>query len=392
MNLAALLDLGVPFDHLVRELANLPLEGYHIDVSTDSKNGIMGTRVDVVLDEKKHDHHHHGHHHHEHRTLTNIENLLAASTLSTNVIETSLKIFRLLANAEGKVHGMPPEEVHFHEVGAVDSIVDIVGAAICLDYLKPDSITSSLVELGSGTIRCQHGVMTVPAPATALLATGFPHGIGGTDHEATTPTGAAYIAAMVGTFSPRIQGICRAAGIGIGHRDSKCLPNILRVFLYETETNNASRESLLIQEENLEIHANIDDMTPEHLAFLAESLFEAGACDVWQEPIVMKKGRLATKVCSLLPPSRLDNVRDAFFRHSTTLGIRIRTVVKSALPRKKITVTTPWGTLPAKLAESPDGAIRLKPEYDACRDMAQDYHITLEQIRKEISRNESHDD
>ncbi len=411
MNLAALVNLGVPADYLMDELSKLPVNGYKISIDQASKNGIVGTQVNVMLEDETghfhaddgmcnftHDLHHGGHHHeevvdelhlhlhhgegeqqhhHEHRSFRDIEQMLLSSELKPNVVQIALSVFRKLAEAEGEVHGRQPEEVHFHEVGAIDSIVDIVGAAICLDYLKPDQITSTAVELGSGTVRCQHGVMTIPAPATAILAQDFPSSLGGTDHEATTPTGAALIATLVSQFSPHLQGDCLRTGIGIGHRDSTVLPNILRVFLYETDDEAVPDFNI---QDAVEVHANIDDMTPEHLSFLQERLLEVGADDAWQEPIVMKKGRLATKVCALTSPQRLSAVQKTFFKYSSTLGLRIYPVCKYILPRDIYEVETPWGLVHVKETVLSDGTVRVKPEFDECRAIAQTYEIPLDEV------------
>ena len=375
MNLAALIDLGVPVDHLRSQLAKLPVHGYELITVDDETSG---TKLTVKLTHH-HDHHEgHGDHHH-HRSFSDIRDLIAASSLSDAVKQRSTSIFRTLAEAEATVHKTTPEQVHFHEVGAVDSIVDIVGAAICLEYLDVTLITSSTVELGSGTITCAHGIMSVPAPATTILAKKFPSSLGGTDHEATTPTGAAILATIVDQFDDRMVGTLKAAGTGIGHRQSSMLPNVLRVFLYDDANGIEKEDGASILE------ANIDDMTAEYLGFLVDKLLAEGANDAWIEPIIMKKNRPASKVCALCHAKDMDRLMDIFFLHSSTLGIRIQSVAKFAIPRETRLIETPWGMVHVKQATLPDGSIRTKPEFDDCRTIAERENIPLSKVMNAIS-------
>ena len=246
MNLGALLDLGVDEDYVRRELSKLNLDAeYELQVKKDNKKGISGTRVDVVLKNVPHvhDHHHHheahngmeeesdsGHTHHAHRNLKDIENIIINSNLSDRVKKVSLAIFMKVAEAEAKVHGKPLYEVHFHEVGAVDSIVDIVGAAVCLDYLKVDKVMASSVQLGGGFVKCAHGIIPIPAPATVEILKNIPVKSGIVSFETTTPTGAAILAANVGTFTDHMDFSVEKIGYGIGHRDLE-IPNVLRIYI-----------------------------------------------------------------------------------------------------------------------------------------------------------------
>lgn len=421
MNLAALIDLGVPPSWVEEQCALLDLPGFHIVVEKAEKSGLWGTKVTVHdnpahegqghkhehahehahphshdhsghahehlhehgTTEHAHEHghhthevheaHDHGHHHHEHRSFADIRTLIERSRLPESVKQRATGIFAVLAEAEGQVHGKTPDEVHFHEVGAVDSLIDIVGAAICLDYLKPDRITSTSVELGSGTVRCAHGVLPVPAPATLLLMKGLPSSIGGTDHEATTPTGAAIMKTVVDEFNPTLSGTCVATGLGIGHRDSSRRPNVLRASLWDTEETSAvSVESMI------ELSANIDDMTAEHLAHLTGCLFEAGAVDAWQEAVYMKKGRLGTKVCALVSSGNKAAVLNAFFRHTSTLGIREQEIRRHALARGEYTRETPWGQVRIKTVE---GEFRReKVEYEDVSRIARENHLTIREV------------
>lgn len=248
MNLSALLDLGVDESYVRQELSKLNLDAeYELEVKKDSKKGITGTRVDVVLAQENHSHkhddehhnHHHGAHgekamhdhvHHEHRNVKDIENIILSSDLTARVKELSLAIFMKIAEAEAKVHGKPLYEVHFHEVGAVDSIIDIVGAAVCLDYLKVDKIMASPVQLGGGFVKCAHGIIPIPAPATVEILRGIPVKSGLVPFETTTPTGAAILAANVETFTEQINFSIEKIGYGIGHRELE-IPNVLRIYL-----------------------------------------------------------------------------------------------------------------------------------------------------------------
>lgn len=249
MNLGALLDLGVDEGYVRRELSKLNLDAeYELHVKKDKKKGISGTRVDVVLKQDEihvyHHHHHHGHHHHasqtgmehnrhihhEHRKLKDIENIIINSSLSDQVKKVSLDIFMKVAEAEAKVHGKSLYEVHFHEVGAVDSIIDIVGAAVCLEYLKVDKIMASSVQLGGGFVKCAHGIIPIPAPATIEILKDIPVKTGIVAFETTTPTGAAILAANVSTFTDHMDFSVKKIGYGIGHRELE-IPNVLRIYL-----------------------------------------------------------------------------------------------------------------------------------------------------------------
>jgi uncharacterized protein (TIGR00299 family) protein len=261
MNLGALIDIGVDENYLISELSKLNIKGYEISVNKDSRKGVFGTKVKVILSEDGHEHihthqsgnlHNHCHNHehkhehesnhthsdefhhsHEHRNLNDIEKIINESSLNDNVKQISAGIFRRVAEAEAKIHSKPLEEVHFHEVGAVDSIIDIVGAAICLDYLKVDKIMSSTIEVGSGFVKCAHGLLPVPAPATVEILKGIPIKSCNIPFEATTPTGAAILTYTVNEFTDRKEFKIMKSAYGIGHKDKGDIPNVLRVFLAE---------------------------------------------------------------------------------------------------------------------------------------------------------------
>lgn len=410
MNLGALVDLGVNPQELIGDLKKLNLDEWNLTFEKALKNGISGTLANVEVkhghngrpghivpskgsanvhlhgDNDHHgDHHsdHHGDHHgdHEHRSYSDIKRIISGSGLSEKVKSSALKIFDIIARAEAQVHGRDVDDVHFHEVGAVDSIVDIVGAAICLEKLGADKIVSSTVELGGGTVKCAHGILPVPAPATAIISRAFPSNIGGVRHEATTPTGAAIIAAFADSYNLPVSGKCVGTGIGIGHRQSSELPNILRVMLYETPDDPKSHE--IDSARMFEICANIDDMTPEHISALCLRLFDAGSLDVWQESIAMKKNRLAVKVCALCTTEKLEDVRLAFFTHSTTLGVRQYPLTRSSIRRESIRRTTQFGEVSIKKSYF-NGVERTKAEFDDCAKISERTGAPLDKIAKKI--------
>jgi hypothetical protein len=393
MNLAALIDLGVDPDHLRAELGKLGLdEEFGLDVRTDSRCGIHGTRVDVRLHPHRHHHDHdgaghthghghdhggHGHHHHAHRGLADITAIIGQSALDRAVKDTSLALFRLVAEAEARVHGTTVDKVHFHEVGATDSIVDLVGAAICLESLGVDAVWASPVELGAGTVRCAHGVMPVPAPATEAILHGVPTTRGGTPHEATTPTGAAILAGLAGRFVASPTMTVLRTGYGIGHRETQELPNVLRVHLAEVEPTTTAKaapsQARLLQ-------CNIDDMTAEALGEAMDLLMEHGAMDVHFTPIVMKKSRPATSLALLCGAADEERFKNLLFRHTTTLGVKSLAVEKTELERKFERLDTPLGPVTMKHALRDGRLLRSKPEFEDCRALARKHGLPLAEV------------
>ncbi|WP_338667949.1 nickel pincer cofactor biosynthesis protein LarC [Pseudodesulfovibrio methanolicus] len=399
MNLAALIDLGVDPEYLRTELDKLGLgDEFRLDVTEAARNGIRGTRVDVRLDAEAHDHDHGhdhahphdgheghahahgdaagtGHAHGPHRTFADIREIIMGSSLADEVKETSLGIFRRVAEAEARVHGKPVDEVHFHEVGATDSIVDIVGAAICHHRLGVDAVWVSPVELGSGFVRCAHGVIPVPAPATVEILHGIPTVSGGTDMEATTPTGAAIVAELADEFTPAPAMTVTRTGYGVGHRESSQRPNLLRVHLAEVGRSSLSRTSRarLLQ-------CNIDDMTGEMLGHAMDLLLERGAMDVHFTPIIMKKNRPATMLSLLCAEADEARFKDLLFRHTSTLGVKSFPLEKTELERRFDTLETPLGPVTMKRALLDGEVLRSKPEYEECREMARRNDIPLAEV------------
>ena len=375
MHLGALIDVGVPAEYLVRELNRLELaDEFDLVVEPGKKMGITGTRATVRLAEGIDK---------PHRHLSTIKGILQRAGYPPRVEELAVSMFTTIAVAEAKIHGTTVEAIHFHEVGATDSIVDVAGAAIGIDYLDVDVAYCSPVEVGSGMVRCEHGLMPVPAPATAEILKDVPLRYGGVDGEATTPTGAAILSAVVDRFEAPRDLAASAIGYGIGQKDF-AVPNAMRLTLGELR----DAETALETETNIEVECNIDDMTPEAFAPLMENLFARGAVDVFLTPIVMKKSRPATKVSMLVDETRLDDVLDELFASSTTIGARMRQVTKRMLPREDRTFATTVGDVRAKIVTMPDGSRRWKPEHDdivaIAEELGADYLTTKAVVLRDV--------
>jgi uncharacterized protein (TIGR00299 family) protein len=393
MNLGALVDLGVPEEYLLTELKKLNLDGYELRLTSLLKMGINGTRADVILSNKyndtPHDHHEHvhdekhkhkhSHENHEYRNLNDIRKIIEESSLNTFVKEKSLLIFHEIAAAEAKIHAKKIDEIHFHEVGAIDSIIDIVGAAVCIDYLKPDKILCSTIELGGGFIECAHGIFPVPAPATAEILKNIPIKKGTVDKETTTPTGAAILRVFTDEFVDQIDFIIHKIAYGIGHRDLK-IPNVLRVYLGETKSDGLENANAVL------IESNIDDMNPEYYEYIIDKLFDAGAQDVFLVPIIMKKSRPAVQIKVLCNPTDRHAMEQILLSETTSLGLRYMPVTKSMLERKARTIDTAFGPIRIKEAVYSNKTLKFKAEYDDCVKAAQKYKISLKEVYSEIDR------
>lgn len=370
MNLGALIDLGVDKDYLISELNKLNIEGFHLEIKTDQRRGITGTKASVIIENQENE---------KHRHLRHIEELVNGSSLPEHVKINSLKIFDLIAVAEAHVHNISKEKVHFHEVGALDSIADIVGAAICLDYLKVDKVISSSIQLGGGTVKCAHGIMPVPAPATAHIVINIPIKTGLVNHEATTPTGAAILVATVDEFSDQINFPIRKTGYGIGNRDSE-VPNVLRVYLCE----DIEQVEDVRTEEAMVLESNIDDMNPEHYDFILEKLFEAGASDAWMTQIVMKKSRPAVTLSILCKNDLAGKMKEIVFTHSTSIGIREYKVMKNMLRRVESTVETNIGKVRVKQSFFKGKLVRSKPELEDCKELAKKHQKSISEVENAV--------
>lgn len=371
MNLGAMIDLGVDADYLKHELAKLNIEGFHLKIEKDIRRGISGTKATVVVENPDNE---------KHRHLRHVEEIVNNSTLSDKVKSVSLQIFNKIAVAEARVHNIEIQRVHFHEVGALDSIADIVGAAICLDALKVDQVLSSPIQLGGGTVKCAHGIMPVPAPATAIIVENIPVKTGLVQHEATTPTGAAILAAIVDEFTEQINFPISKTAYGIGQRDVSEVPNVLRVYLSETgeSLTDVTLETATVLE------CNIDDMNPERYEYLMDLLFEAGASDVWITPVIMKKSRPATTLSVLCQPGKVVILKTILFENATTIGLREYNIQKSVLRREEKTVITSLGAVRIKESYFNGKKVRVKPEFDDCKTLALKNNCTIAEIEKAV--------
>jgi hypothetical protein len=301
------------------------------------------------------------------------------STLSGKVKGLAMKIFTSIGVAEAAVHDKPLDEIHFHEVGAIDSIVDIVGAAICLDALGAEKVYVSDIELGSGMVKCEHGLLPVPAPATARIIAGFPVHTGGVAFEATTPTGAAIIATIAEPLPAGMKYVIRGTGYGIGQKNNPARPNILRVFLAETEQQTEyGHEAYLIE-------CNVDDMNPELSEYISARLFTAGAGDVWFSPVIMKKGRPAFTLSVICDEGQKDAVREILFTESTTIGLRVIPFVKETLHREFEEVETRFGKVVLKKSFFNGRLVSVKPEADRCAAIAAETGLPMKQVIQEIT-------
>jgi uncharacterized protein (TIGR00299 family) protein len=378
MTLSALIDLGVDKELLIQELEKLNISGWKLALSNEQKHGIVAKHVEVILEEEEQEHHphHHGtehHHPHVHRNMADIASIIDESRISEKAKNLAKRIFMRLALAEAKVHGTTPEKVHFHEVGAVDSIIDIVGTAICLDILSPDAVYASVLHDGYGFVKCQHGTIPVPVPAVTevLAARGVSFKQLDIEGEMMTPTGAAIIAELAESFGPLPEMKITRTGYGAGKKDFS-IPNVLRVISGEL-TAAADSDSMTV------IETNIDDTTPEILGYVMEKLFEAGARDVYFTPVYMKKHRPATQISVLCDEAKVPGMEYILFSETSTIGLRKYTVSRKCLPRRMTTVQTPYGEVKAKEITF-DQTTRITLEYeDACR-LAKEKNVPLREI------------
>lgn len=375
MNLGVMIDLGVAENFLLRELRKLNIGEYEIKITRDKRKGITGTRVEVITnDEIPGEGHASGE-----RTYKDIVQIIKTSNLSEKVKDVSLNIFGRLAEAEGKIHGHKADDVHFHEVGAVDSIVDIVGAAICLDYLKPDRIVSSPVELGGGFVRCAHGILPVPAPATTEILRGIPVKSGAVPFESTTPTGAAILAATVDAFTEELSFTPQNIGYGIGHRDTE-IPNVLRAYLGEMQPEASPGDVDTEKQMAVLLECNIDDMNPEMYEDVMDALLAKGACDVFLTPLIMKKSRPAIKISVLCSEENRPAMEEILWRRTSTFGQRFQRVDRSILKRDFSTISTKFGDVTIKNGYLKGKKIKSKPEYEDCRRLARANGVSVKEI------------
>lgn len=366
MFLAAAIDLGVPLAELEGPLRSLEVPGWHFEVTRAERHAISGTHVNVVVDQ---------HEDHPHRSWRDIDSLIGRSRLSSVAKANALKVFRLIGEVEARVHGVTLEDIHFHEVGAVDSIVDICGAAVALDVLGNPRVFSTPPPLGSGTIRIAHGVVPVPVPATLELLRDLPVRFEG-QGELTTPTGAALLKAFA-TISTPPELIVERVGYGVGTKDWSDRANVLRASVGRTSNvrTEGGGEALTVLE------CNVDDCSPQVLGALVETLLERGALDAWVTPVVMKKGRPGHLVGVLARPQDQARLVATLLEESTTLGVRETPVTRIALERRHDTVSTPWGEVRVKVGLRAGAVLNVTPEFEDCRALSVKAGVPLKQVQ-----------
>jgi hypothetical protein len=424
MFIGALIDLGVDPQKLERELKKLELDSYHLRVARKQKSGIEGVKFDVHLTDAC-DHHHghqhdhervrssgfsrpeppkggtpndhkpeHGHHHHdENRTFAEIKKLVAKSKLSAWVKKKSVAVFQRIAEAEGKIHGLPPGKVHFHEVGAVDSIVDIVGACIALELLgKPRVLAAPVVE-GTGWVDCAHGRFPVPAPATLAILGARSIGVTQCNepHELVTPTGAALLAEFAESFKPMENLVAEKIGFGLGSRDNQTRPNVLRATLGESGVEG--RGSRVKSEERdwetdrvAVLETNLDDINPEILGYFIETALAGGALDVFYTPVQMKKNRPGVLLTVLCAESEADRFTEIILRETSAFGVRRTMAERRKLRREFVGVETQFGKVTVKLGKLNGQIVQAAPEFESCKKVAARAKVALKQVHEAAVR------
>lgn len=362
MFLAAGVDLGLKPEEITQALSGLNVPGWKLVVQRAVRHAISGTHLDVVLDAREA---------HPHRAYSDIQKLIeAASTLPARAKERALAVFRAIGEAEAKVHGVSIDDIHFHEVGAVDSIVDICGAAVVLELLGNPEVYAAPPPLGSGSIRVAHGNMPIPVPATLELLRDVPvrfEGVG----ELTTPTGAALLKVLTHIGHPP-NFIVEKVGYGVGTKDFRDRPNVLRASLGRLEA--AATEGLWV------VEANLDDSTPQLLGYLVEKLLTVGALDAWVAPVVMKKSRPGHLLSAVVEGGKREAVIDTVLRESTTLGVRYHRVERQPLERDWVEVETPWGKVRVKRGLRGDTVLNAHPEFEDCRKVAEAAGVPVKQV------------
>ena len=407
MLLGALVDAGVPFSLLADTASALDV-GARLEMRKVSRGGLAAVKVDVLTQENRgqgtgnreqgreeahgheHAHEHHSyetepaHHSHEHtpqRSLSTILPVIESAPLSDAVKRRAVRAFQLLGEAEAAIHSIPIEKVHFHEVGAVDTIVDIVCAAAGCESLGVDRWMASPLNVGSGTVTCQHGTLPVPAPATLALLGDAPVYSAGPAMERVTPTGAAVLRMLDASYGPLPAMRIAAHGYGAGGHDTPGEPNLLRLLVGEAQEEAAGAEPIAV------IETVIDDATPQLLAYVSELLLEAGAWDVYRAAVQMKKGRTGVQMTVLSSPNLLPALRELLLRETTSIGLRWRLENKMALARECAEVETPWGKVRMKIARWPSGEVaNASPEYEVCRNIARQHGVPLKHVMQEAMR------
>lgn len=366
MILGAILDAGLPLNVLLDDFKKVRLGGYSVHVQKEKRGSIAGTRVKISVE-----------HHQPARSCADICSLIEESRLEPRVKEHSLAVFDVLARAEARVHDIPPSRVHFHEVGALDSILDIIGTAAGLYHLGTDRVCASRIPVGRGFVKTQHGVLPVPAPAVVVLLEGVPVYDSGIERELVTPTGAAILAALAESFGPVPDMTLLASGYGTGTHPAENPPNLLRV-LIGTARSGLHRKDLLL------VETSIDDMNPELYNYVIDQLLALGALDVGLVPVQMKKNRPGILLRALIEPALEAGTVDLILGETTTLGVRIQQVKRVELDRQILSIGTPYGPCRIKQAFLPGGETRVTPEYEDCRRIAREYRIPVRKVYEDV--------
>jgi hypothetical protein len=369
MVLGAFVGAGMPFDILNSELSKLNLPGFELGISHRERSGIVATKIEVIVSEQP------GHHRH----LKDIHAIIEDSSLSENVKDRAKRIFQEVAKAEAAIHDSTIEQIHFHEVGAVDSIVDIVGAAICMEYFKIDEVYSSPVKVGAGGfVNSAHGKLPIPTPAALHILKDYLIVLTDIQHELTTPTGAAIIKALSKGTIPLAKLKISSIGYGSGTKDFAEIPNLLRIMIGHIEEGYETDSVVLVE-------TNIDDMNPEICPYVIEQLMSAGALDAYVVSAVMKKGRPGVLLSAIAEQGTLDAVLAVLFRETTTLGVRILPVERRKIPRSSRNIQTSLGTARVKVVVH-EGQERLIPEFEECKRIAKEKNLPLKDVYRVLER------
>ena len=395
MILGALLDAGLPLEDLRVALGSLALGDVKLEVDRVDRSGIGATNFKVFTGDRRHQHdaghghdqHHHDHDHahdhphshaddhdHHHRGLSEICMMVDGSALSSTAKDRAKHLFTRLATVEAEIHQQPVEEIHLHEVGAVDSIIDIAGAVFGLEWLGADRIVASPLNLGSGTVKCEHGIMPVPGPATARLVTDVPVYSTGTQAELLTPTGALLITDYAESYGPMPAMRIRQLGYGAGDRDLPGAPNVLRIAVGD-DVGACNLQRVVV------IESEIDDMNPQIFGVLMDRLFAADALDVFYAPIQMKKNRPGTLVSVVALPEHRDTLSGVLFRETTTLGVRFVEMDRERLDRETHSVETPLGPIRFKVARRDGQVVNAAPEFDDCATLAERHGLSVKEVQ-----------
>jgi uncharacterized protein (TIGR00299 family) protein len=369
MFLAVLIDAGAPVDRLFTELKKLPLGFYEFKRTRAVRGGLVGTRVEIRAPGEQ-----------PHRTLPDIQNLLEMASLPAQATSQALKVFSRLAEVEGRLHNLPPGEVHFHEVGAVDAVVDIVGTCVGLDLLEISDLVCSPLNVGGGRVEAAHGTLPVPAPATAELLKDLPIYSSGVEGELVTPTGAALVSTLASGFGPLPPMKVNRIGYGAGERDFPGHSNLARLFVGERVEAVEGRSGAPGGELVSVIEANVDDMSPQLYGHFLEQALAAGALDVTCTATQMKKNRPGLTISILCEPERGDAFSQLLFAETTTIGVRIHEARRKVLERELVTVETPYGAVTVKVARREGKVVNVAPEFDACQRLAAEKSVPLKQV------------